>query len=616
MTNVPGSLIRFKSWPLALKLTVVFSVLMTTVIVSIGAGSYLSYRNSIREQIQEFVPQTLVQVNRHLDTYISQMISISQEILKSPYSELFESFERSWQEAGRKPTIDNSLLLNQAIQFVSRGYDHNLLGIIFYSNDGYAYIRNNNGGGSWMERDYRKEDWYEQGGGTSLFILGTRRELLFEQELKPDKAPYGFTMIQPIPDKSKSGVSGILQITGDLESVSKILRGMDMGTGSSVYVVDDYGKIVYANDKELLGRKWNSANGIDLGVQRGDMGSQVIDIGGDSFLASFSQSANTGWTVISMIPMQYLTKGISSVSAWTIGMVIIAVLVSALLALMIAYGFTNPIRYLSKQLNKLDEHNMRTIRRSERTDEVGKLWNAYEGMVSRIRVLIEEVLKSKLLKQEAEIRALRSQINPHFINNAMESIRMTLVRGRIEEAETAIVSLGDIMRYQCMQTEELVTARQEIEMVRNVLLIQNIRFGDALQAEYRIDPAVCEMLMPSFVIQPLVENAIKYGASPDDGCIRIYVDIRVEDGFIVGKVVDEGEGLDSGELEQVIEQMRNPRGGGRQIGLSNIYERIKLIYNGDGDLSINSAKGAGTIVTFRMPAAPRGETLRREADAG
>lgn len=611
-----GSLIRYKSWSLAMKLAVVFSVLMATVIVAIGAGSYLSYRNSIREQIQALVPQTLVQVNRHLDTYISQMISISQEILKSPYSELFEAFEHSWQEAGRKPTIDNSLLLNQAIQFVSRGYDSNLLGLIFYSNDGYAYIRDHNGGGSWTERDYRKEDWYGQDRGTSLFILGTRRELLFEHDLKPDKAPYGFTMMQPIPDKSQSGVSGILQITGDLESVSAILRGMDMGPGSGIYVVDDYGKIVYAHDKELLGRKWNSAYGIDLGVWRGDTGSQVIGIGEDSYLASYSQSANTRWTVISMIPMQYLTQGISTVSAWTIGMIIIAVLVSALFALMIAYGFTNPIRYLSKQLNKLDEHNMRKIGRSERTDEVGQLWNAYEGMVSRIRVLVEEVLKSKLLKQEAEIRALRSQINPHFINNAMESIRMTLVRGRIEQAETALVCLGDIMRYHCMQTEELVTARQEIEMVRNVLLIQNIRFGDSLQAEYRIDPAVCDMLMPSFVIQPLVENAIKYGASPDDGCIRIYVDIRVEDGYIFGKVVDEGEGLDSAALEQVIEQMSNPRGGGRQIGLSNIYERIKLIYNSEGELSIDSAKGAGTIVRFRIPAVPCGETLNREADAG
>jgi len=595
---------RYRSWSLALKLTVIFSALITAVVVSVGVSSYMSYKKTIRDEIQRFVPQTLVQVNRHLDTYISEMISISQEILKAPYYDLFHEFESAWKQGGNQPTIENSLLLNQAIQFVSRGYDRHLLGLIYYSNDGYAYIRTNTGGGSWLQRDYHQEDWYEPSRKLSLSILGTRKEILFDNELRMERAPYAFTIVQPIPNPEKNGISGILQISGDLESVSSILVGMDMGTNSNIYITDNGGKIVYSSDNRLLGKVWEADDGIDLKAAHSDMGSQVIDLHGSRMLASYSKSSKTGWTVISMIPLKVLTSGISSVGTWTVAMVLLAVVVSALAARMIAYGVTNPIRHLSKQLDKLDEDNFRIIHKPERSDEIGVLWKAYEGMVMRIRVLVEEVLKSKLLKQESEIKALRSQINPHFINNALENIRMTLVRERYGQVESALVSLGDIMRYQCLHMEETVPAKKEIEMVRSVLHIQKIRFGDRLSVDYDIDAEVDDMLIPSFMIQPLVENAVKYGVSPGDGCIRIVIRIKAESGYITGSVIDEGEGLDDGQLDHVIQLMEYPDKGGPQIGLSNISQRLRLIYNGRAEFAIDSAKGAGTIVKFRLPVIP------------
>lgn len=599
------SWMRFQSWPLALKLTVVFAALFATVIVSLGVSSYISSERAMRREIQQFVPQTLVQVNLHLDTYVAQMISIAQEILKTPYSDYFHEFESVWAQEGRKPTINNSLLLNRAIQYVSRGYDNRLLGIIYYSSDGYAYVRGRSGGGSWMELDYRREPWYADNARLRLWITGTRREVLFEKE-RPNLAPYAFTIMQQVPGQGKDEISGIVQISGDLGALGDILSGMDMGADSQVYVIDERASIVYADDASLLGQRWDAAYGLALSDVSGASGSRVAKLHGSRRLVSYSRSEQTGWTVVSTIPLSNLTRGIRETGERTMLVVLAALLLSAVAVRTIAYGITQPLRYLSRQLDKLDEDNLHVIRRSDRRfdrrDEVGLLWHAYERMVTRIRMLVQELLKGKLLKQELEIRALRSQINPHFLNNALESIRMTMVRGRYAQAESALVSLGDLMRYQCTRHDDKVPAAREIELVRNWLQLQQLRFGDRLIAECEIGPDVDGLLVPSFLIQPLVENAVKYGASPDDGCIRIFVTIRREGGQLVGSVVDEGEGMEPEQLDRVVELMRDSGGGEGRIGLSNIYERLQLLYGDLAQLRIDSSPGAGTLVAFRLPA--------------
>jgi len=593
---------EFQTWSLSMKLATVFSVLISVVIVAVGFGSYLSYKGSIENEIEKFVPQTLVQANLHLETYINQLISISQEILKSPYYESFQQFEDKWRKDGSQPSIESSLQLNKSIQFISRGYDNHLLGIVYYTNNGYAYIRGKHGGGNWVSEDYKKLDWYGSlaRNNFSLIIPGTRKERLFSPDYTIEKAPDAFTIIQPLPNQLQNGINGVLQISGELDAVGGILREVDFGAGSDLYVIDRNGSIVFTQNQILLGTKWNAKYGLDVDKNREDTGSRIVRMQNRPFLISFSRSSQSGWTIVSSIPQSNLTQEVRSIGIWTVGLILAAVLVSAVLARLIAYVITNPIRYLCRQLNRLEDNNFQVERKFIRFSEMSQLWNAYENMVSRIRFLIEEVFKSRLLKQEAEIKALRSQINPHFINNALENIRMTFVRGKHMHVEQALISLGSIMRYQALQLPEMVEARQEIDMVQHVLTIQKLRFGEQLQVDYDIDPQVYDCQIPSFLIQPLVENAVKYGSSPDDGCIWICIRIKVEDGFILGRVVDEGRGLTSEELEDVIQLMTGDKRE-RQIGLSNLYQRISLIYDGKGEILIDSTAGAGTSVTFRLP---------------
>ena len=220
-----------------------------------------------------------------------------------------------------------------------------------------------------------------------------------------------------------------------------------------------------------------------------------------------------------------------------------------------------------------------------------------------------------MLKQEAEIKALQSQINPHFIHNALETIRMTYKSGRHENGEQGLVSLGHVLRYQAAQEQDAIPFSAELEFLNKYLSLQKLRYGDRLSVDLEVDPEVEKHSIPYMILQPLVENALKYGVSSFDHSIALTVRIGVEDGFITGDVIDEGKGMSPERLEQVIAEMGafsgNRQGG---IGLANVYQRLQLLFGPSAELHIESHQEVGTIVSFRFPVRPHNKGKLKHAN--
>ncbi|NSW91626.1 MAG: hypothetical protein HPY74_13310 [Firmicutes bacterium] len=152
----------YKYWPINFKFSFVFTSYMTVMIIIITVISSTLCKYSIRNEVEKYVSQTLVQVNRHIDTYINEMIDISQKILKPPYSEFFNEFRKNWILRKQIPTLESSILLNKALKFMDGDYEDNLLGGILYIDSNYAYVCSNTGEGNfWVNIDYKNEEWYE-----------------------------------------------------------------------------------------------------------------------------------------------------------------------------------------------------------------------------------------------------------------------------------------------------------------------------------------------------------------------------------------------------------------------------------------------------------------------
>jgi len=212
-----------------------------------------------------------------------------------------------------------------------------------------------------------------------------------------------------------------------------------------------------------------------------------------------------------------------------------------------------------------------------------KIWNS-----ARIEHRLQE--QEKLL-MAARVEALASQINPHFLFNTLTSIS-SLIRSKPETARMLIVKLSGLLRRLLRSQEHFVTLREELEAVDEYLDIESIRFGPRLHVEKAIDPASLDIVVPSMLLQPLVENSIKHGLSPKIGEGQITIRSVREKEHVIIDVIDNGVGVGSVHAERI-------QAGG--IGLRNVNERLKVIYGANYQLQLDSVPGQGTCARIVIP---------------
>jgi two-component system LytT family sensor kinase len=220
---------------------------------------------------------------------------------------------------------------------------------------------------------------------------------------------------------------------------------------------------------------------------------------------------------------------------------------------------------------------------------------------TRIEMKLEE--QERLLLQ-ARMEALQSQINPHFLFNTLNSVA-SLVRFDPDTAREMILKLSKILRRLLKKGDSFVELREEFEFIDDYLDIEVIRFGrDKLTVVKELDPASMEIVVPTMLIQPIVENSIKHGLSPKISGGTIYLRSRVVDGMLVVEVEDDGVGIV--EPGSDVSEWNTPQHG-TGIGMANVRERLNVLYSDAARVEVESRTGAGTIVRILLPVPQTGE---------
>jgi two-component system LytT family sensor kinase len=217
-----------------------------------------------------------------------------------------------------------------------------------------------------------------------------------------------------------------------------------------------------------------------------------------------------------------------------------------------------------------------------------KIWNSV-----RIQIKLEE--QQRLLLQ-ARMEALQNQINPHFLFNTLNSVS-SLVRFDPDTARELIIKLATILRRLLNSTDAFVPLREELEFIDNYLDIEVVRFGrDKLQVVKELEPASLDAMVPSMLLQPLVENSIKHGLASKVEGGSIFMRSRLSGPNLIIEVEDDGVGMASANL------LERPTGlGGTGIGMANVAERLKVLYGETARMTIDSNQGKGTLIRLRLP---------------
>ncbi len=303
--------------------------------------------------------------------------------------------------------------------------------------------------------------------------------------------------------------------------------------------------------------------------------------------------ADTDWYISAVTPYDVLLLDKRNTLYLFIGVGILTLLVAQLCAYLFANNITETIRQLQHYIE-----NLKTGRREKivfnSSDEIGRIGNQFIQVVEENERLSTNLYKSLYREKESELIALQSQINPHFLYNALDSIFWMAEEHNATDISHMTVALSKMFRLSLNNGDKLITIRQELEMVYSYITIQEVRFEDHIHVSTSVEEELLDHKIIKFILQPLVENAINHGIVPkkDGGSIQLKIWREAEDLLIT--VTDDGVGFQA-------DSTAIPSNG---YALRNIEERLHLYYGDGYGIEIASSPGCGTSVRVRLKMIP------------
>lgn len=409
-------------------------------------------------------------------------------------------------------------------------------------------------------------------------------------------------------------VSGVIMISLKQEELNRLLLQEQFDT----IIMDEQGYVVAAKNKDWVGLKQNQLHyGIDLSKQK--IGVHQLEIEGKSSYMFVEQLipgySMNGLKIISFFNTSSIIKESRKVSLFGLVLILLVLIIATFFVYTVSFLTSNRLLRLSRHLNRLALGDLSVVSRIDGNDEIGQLSRQFNYMVHNINALMQQVVekteqnnKLELAQREIKLKMMASQINPHFLFNALESIRMSAhIKGE-KEIANVVRLLGKLMRKNLEIGREHAPLKEEIEMINSYLQIQKFRYEERLNFELDVDPALLNMLLPPLAIQPLVENAVVHGLENKPEGVTVKLQISADPDIVTVKVSDDGVGITPERLEEVrqlITEQEEPTRS--RIGLRNVHQRLVMCYGEQAGLQIWSEHGEGTEITFNIPILPRSE---------
>ena len=326
---------------------------------------------------------------------------------------------------------------------------------------------------------------------------------------------------------------------------------------------------------------------------------------GGKFLLNREVSGYTDWSYIYLESYQYVFQNLLIIRMILIACYALVLILMFFVGFKFAKSITQPIMVLSKKMRRIknvnfDTTDMTTIP-DELCDEVGQLNNAFILMLNKINNLIWENYTKQLLMQETQLNALQAQLNPHFLYNTLDSINWLAKANHQEKISVMVKSLGNLMRNSVSNKENVVKLSDELSLLQDYINIQKIRYEERLEFSTEIDEDLMHHLVPKLVLQPIVENSIKYVLEQITGICRIKISSRKQTEYFEIVAQDNGPGIPPDLLEQITAKTYQSKSTG--IGLGNIDERFKLLFGDDYGISIPSGSEGMTVI-LKIPYKP------------
>ncbi|MBD0383184.1 cache domain-containing sensor histidine kinase [Paenibacillus sedimenti] len=394
-------------------------------------------------------------------------------------------------------------------------------------------------------------------------------------------------------------VDAVLLVDVNFKTLDDVFRTVSLGKKGYVYIIDESaGNIVYHPQQQLIyiGLKYENVEQ----ALKFSYGKYMDEADGETRLNVVKTVSNIGWKIIGVSYLDEIVTTRNEISTFMIWLFVIVLVFILLISAFMSARISQPIKRLKKSMEMVEKGHFDTYIHVRGADEVEQLSRRFNLMVSRVRELMDQSIHEQEVKRKNELEVLQSQINPHFLYNTLNSVVRMVGSGKNEEVVTTITSLSKFFRISLSKGKNIITVQEEIEHIRNYLIIQKMRYKDKFDYEIQVDEEALPYKTLKLILQPIVENALYHGIEymVDEGHIRISA--RIEGERILFQIRDNGVGIPEETLKGILSgQTKSEKGSG--VGLRNVNERIKLYFGPSYGVTVESEPEEGTMVNIWIP---------------
>ncbi|THF75491.1 sensor histidine kinase [Cohnella fermenti] len=603
--NTLFSALRHRYLTLSSKILIIFVLLISVPLSVQGIVTFLEFSGTIERRTTDYAVQIVGQINASIDKiFTEEKQKLSLLPLYNP--EIVRLLKRYGDpaNAGIHPTSQER---SQMFHYLAGSsiFRPEIRGIHFITNNGDIFtdmdpylIKSHYSGGNQV--------WYRhvaEANGEWLEIPQHYPDYLLETTPKPY-----VSLAKVIIEPGSMEKLGIVKVDFRLDVFSQVAEGFKYDEIGSLFILNADNELFYQQNTEKLRATpedlpqepaWTTGNG-----------AAKTKLGGTPYLIVTNVSSKTGLKVVSLIPRRILiqeTLPLRKLSLWIGGACLLAATLSAFV---LSKHIGRPLIELRNKMKRVQQGDFMQRLPATSRDEFGQLARGFNRMSTEIERLMGEVYEIGSRERDAEIAALLSQMNPHFMYNSLESINMKAIQQQQYDISDMISALGSLLHYTIDVRSKLVPLHMELAFIESYIYIQQLRFGPRLSSILNTDPSLGHLRVPKLLLQPLIENAINHGIEdlPQGG--TVWIDADSDNRHLRLTVRDNGRGMSKSSLERLRalleEPERHPVGLGEDnkrngVALRNLNRRLKLLYGQAYGLHVESEPGNGACFSILLP---------------
>lgn len=580
-------------------LITIFTITFPLLIIS--AFLYITSVNGFKTQHESSSHLILTNLSFNIDQYLQ---SIEKGTLAAITNEELQLALENWPLISSTDQEELKIHYEKEIENFAGTLEvsiKNIDSVQIYAEDRIFYSANFNRS-DYSNVNFQNSEWYKKTleAKGKVVIFGTHTPFQ-----RPNANNSVISLARVINKAGSKKALSVVLVDIRLDSLQEILRKSET-TNRKFIILDNNNQLIYASDKAI--NEHHIYQIVDTFHQENTKASEqnlgfYATVDRVNSFVNYVDSSYSGWKVIQYVPVNEITKYAKEIQYIIFALAIMSLITAILFFFILKHRVTKPIITLSHQVKQVGLGNFSLDLDSQRNDEFGVLHRGINRMILDLQQHIQRLSDAKVQQKMTQYGALKSQINPHFLANTLETIQMKVIINGDRETSEMIGKLGVLFRGLIPSGKETLTLSEELKQLILYIQIQQYRFANKIQYEEQINEESYDAEILHFILQPIVENAFVHGLERKLEAGIISIKSHVSDKLLYITVEDNGIGMTQDELLSLKQKLDSPLQLTEEnhVGLKNVHDRIRFYYGEQYGITIQSKEHVGTTVGLTLP---------------